>query len=288
MMINNSIGILTVNITRIFNKIYLFRAKVIEEHGSFYTVFFIDYGNTSQVDKSQLRSISDDLIANVPKSFAINCKLKVIYEDAKYREVELLRKREQLTEYLCELLETNQFLVKCLERRKEVKYDDSFVYLVEVFDADTQVSLLDMFIEREAEKTQMNRTEVSCQQMTYNQSLASSNSGDDRAIATDLTQEITSNQTNMQGELTELTRFESDLKIVPPPQLFSNNPVLSRQESLDRSEDIREDNATWNETPADLKNYNPGEDTFLDAADTTKPDDPFSTCNESAILAVEK
>ena len=195
-----------------------------------HTVFFIDFGNTAQVNLSEMLEISADLVDQIPKSYAINCRLRITNAAIGIR-------KNKLNEFFYKIFETNKFLVKCLERRKEMKFHDSYVYEVELFDSQSEENVLEIF-DREHPQEFMDQ---SCMQLTNFASVTTtylSNSGDDRAIADEPKAADFNDTININGDYTQTNK-------------------------ADKTD-------SWNETNASKKNYDPiPEDSVMNALDAT-------------------
>jgi hypothetical protein len=186
-----------------------YRAKVINQvDATTYTVFFIDFGNTSTVQIDQLREISLDLVDNLPKSLAINCKLKLNHEPRKVFRTKL----QELNEYFFEVFAANNFYVKCVEREVEKKYNDSYVYVVEIFDTENKINLLDTFSSVDVEKKTDETPNQSCMELSHVLTHLS-NGEDDRAQAYELDEKSvvkTVAERNSNAGSSELDTTEND------------------------------------------------------------------------------
>ncbi len=297
----------------IVNKLYVaqydedsqyYRAKVIGiESDQKYDVFYVDFGNTSQVRLDQLREIShDDLVAPYPKSYALNCQLKVSSN-------QLLRsKLNEFNDFFFKVIETNKFFVKCLERKSQSKYLDTFSYKVEIIDQETKQTIIELFDLYETENPNNNnnitesmiiKTQTSCAQFTnYTNNLSTSD--DDKAIAEDF---IMSDYTQALNDMTEAPQKDTTVNdndspkanenttwILTPANLqnydeISNNTTQKEEESI-----IPNDKSSWCETASHLRDYGNYNETTLNEITLNQTnqydnqnDDLYSTANDESL-----
>ena len=101
-------------------------------------VFYIDYGNQSQVTLNELREITPDLVENHPKSYALNCDLTILNTPSNLN-------MKEFNIFFLKVIDFN-FEVKYQERKSKSKYMDTSVYEVDLYERDSKKTLLNLYL----------------------------------------------------------------------------------------------------------------------------------------------
>ena len=205
-----------------------------------------------------MKEITSDLIENHPKSYALNCGIKLQNLPPKLNVAELNTFFLDSIEY--------EFEVKCLQRNSRNKYNDTGVYEVELYECNSKKTFLDFYLAQSDFSLNESDTTVvsSIQEVTSNDVTA-----DDKAIADnyahnkiDNTSFLNANET---GNTLDRSNFDfssmpSD-SIIEPSRDFTKTPPRLKQDSKFAmikisdisSNSISDQTRDWTKTPPSSK-----------------------------------
>jgi len=244
-----------------------YRAKVIKfVNSKQMQVFFIDFGNTSLVELSQIREITPDLVDSYPRAFSIDCELDVKQNGLNPSEL------EELNLFFQDIaVEEFKFDVKFVSR-KDNKYSDTSSYIIEMYEAERKQSIFEIF--RKHKEAQ--GPETSNVNLRFSESTNIS-SEDDQAMAETLNNSSGMSklidQTNNDNTMASISKSFIPNHLDPSWQEPSSKPKKaaagldetssSTLSNFSKVASIRNENSSWNETAENLKFYDNRNDTTI-------------------------
>lgn len=243
-----------------------YRAKIISFNEIECEVFYIDFGNSSKVKLNQIKEITPDLIERLPKAFSISCELDLTQSNFKTND-----DIEDLNKYIGEIaIDDLKFNVKFISR-KENKYNDTACYIIQMYESETKLSIIDHF-------KKFKRTETSNVNFRFdNNSSIDTSSEDDRALAenlTDTSSKFIDDTNNVENTLASVTsksymlHNQTEINHLDPDWNEPGGKKIS-QSVLTKNNESANHDPSWTETPSHLKHYVQNETTINTTFNTT-------------------